>query len=66
MFKIADTVHAMVLLMWHTHYTLTQPESLGLIDNKWLNKNLKQMLWMYTVFSMQNSMENRRDGRLLC
>ena len=31
----------MILLMCHTHYTLTQPETLGLIDNTWLNKNLK-------------------------
>ena len=29
----ADTVHAMVLLMCHTHYTPTQPETPGLIDN---------------------------------
>ena len=46
------------------HYTLTQPETLGLIDNTLLNK--KQMLCMYTVFSMQYSMANRRGGRLLC
>ena len=31
----------MVLLMCHTHYTLTQPETLGLINNTLLNKNLK-------------------------
>ena len=31
----------MVLLMCHTHYTLTQPEALGLIDNTLLNKKLK-------------------------
>ena len=34
-------MHAMVLLMCHTHYTHTQPETLGLIDNTLLNKNLK-------------------------
>ena len=37
----ADTVHAMVLLLCHTHYTLTQPETLGLIENTLLNTNLK-------------------------
>ena len=31
----------MVLLMCYTHYTLTQPESLGLIDNTLLNKKIK-------------------------
>ena len=31
----------MVLLMCHTHYTLTQPETPGLIGNTLLNKNLK-------------------------
>ena len=31
----------MVLLMCHTHYTPTQPETLGLIDNTLPNKNLK-------------------------
>ena len=32
----------MVLLMCHTHYTPTQPETLGLIDNTLPNKNLKR------------------------
>ena len=31
----------MVLLMCHTHYTPTQPETPGLIDNALPNKNLK-------------------------
>ena len=52
----------MVQLMCHTHYTLTQPETLGLIDNTLLNKKLKtNVMYMYTVFSMQYSMANRRD-----
>ena len=32
----------MVLLMCHTHYTSTQPETPGLIDNTLPNKNLKK------------------------
>ena len=35
----ADTVHAIVLLMCHTHYTPTQPETPVLIDNTLPNKN---------------------------
>ena len=31
----------MVLLMFHTHYTTTQPETPGLVDNALPNKNLK-------------------------
>ena len=55
-------MHAMVQLMCHTHYTLTQPETLRLIDNTLLNKKLKtNVMYMYTVFSMQYSMANRRD-----
>ena len=34
-------MHAMVLLMCHTNYTPTQPETPGLIDNTLPNKNLK-------------------------
>ena len=34
-------MHAIALLMCHTHYTLTQPETLGLIDNTLPNKQLK-------------------------
>ena len=34
-------MHAMALLMCHTHHTLTQPETPGLIDNTLPNKNLK-------------------------
>ena len=34
-------MHVMVLLMCHRHYTLTQTETLGLIDKTLLNKNLK-------------------------
>ena len=34
-------MHAIVLLMCHTHYTPTQPETPVLIDNTLPNKNLK-------------------------
>ena len=34
-------MHAIVLLMCHTHYTPTQPETPGLIDNTLPNKNKK-------------------------
>ena len=34
-------MHAIVLLMCHTHYTPNQPETPGLIDNTLPNKNLK-------------------------
>ena len=51
-------MHAMVLSMCHTHYTPTQPETPGLIDNTLPNKNLKQMLWM--TFSLIYSMANRQ------
>ena len=34
-------MQAIALLMCHTHYTLTQPETLGLIDNTLPNKKLK-------------------------
>ena len=48
----------MVLLMCHTHYTLTQPETLGLIDKTLLNKNLKTNVM--DVHYVQYSMKNRR------
>ena len=40
-------MHALALLMCHTHYTLIQPETPGLIVITLPNKILKQMLWMY-------------------
>ena len=42
-------MHAMALLMCHTHYTLTQPETLGLIDDTLPNKNLKTSSRVYTL-----------------
>ena len=40
----------MVMLMCHTHYTLTQHETPALIVNTWPIKiNKKQMLWMYII-----------------
>ena len=44
----------MVLLMCHTHYTLTQPENLGLIDNTLLNKKIKNKCYVCTLYSQCN------------
>ena len=46
----ADTVHAIVLLMCHTHYTPTQPETPGLIDNTLPNKNQKTNVMNDMIF----------------
>ena len=51
----------MVLLMCHTHYTLTQPETLGLIDNTVLNKKLKTNV-MYVHFIL-NAIFNGKQTR---
>ena len=60
-------MHAMVLLMCHTHYTLTQPETLGLIDNTLLNKNLKTDIIdvhciLYAIF---NGKQTRQASSML-
>ena len=57
----------MVLLMCHTHYTLTQPETLGLIDNTLLNKNLETNVMdvqciLYAIF---NGKQMRRASSML-
>ena len=52
----------MVLLMCHTHYTLTQPETLGLIDNTLLNKNLKTNVM--EVHCILNAIFNGKQMRL--
>ena len=47
----------MGLLMCHTHYTPTQPETLGLIDNTLPNKNLKTNVMdeiLIDIFNMFN------------
>ena len=54
-------MHAMVLLMCHTHYTLTQTETLGLIDNAWLNKNLKTNVM--NVHCILNAIFNGKQTR---
>ena len=52
----------MVLLMCHTHYTLTQPETLGLIYNTLLNKKLKTNV-MYSQCNIQwQTDETRRTS----
>ena len=59
-------MHAMVLLMCHTHYT-TQPETLGLIDNTLLNKKLKTNVMdvhciLHAIF---NGKQTRRASSIL-
>ena len=44
----------MALLLCHTHYTLTQPETPRLFVNTLPNKNeKKQVLWMYSHLNSQ-------------
>ena len=67
---VADTVHAMVLLMCHTHYThytLTQPETLGLIDNTLLNKKLKtNVMDVHCILNaIFNGKQTRRASSML-
>ena len=57
----------MVLLMCHTHYTLTQPETLGLIDNTLLNIFFKTNVMdvhciLNTIF---NGKQTRRASSML-
>ena len=47
--------------MCHTHYTLTQPETLGLIDNTLLNKKFKANV-MY-VHCILNAIFNGKQTR---
>ena len=43
----ADTVHAMTLLICHTHYTLAQRVTPGLIDITLPDKNFKKICYVY-------------------
>ena len=55
------TLHAMILLMCHTHYTLTQPKTLGLIDNTLLNKNLTNVMDVHCILNaIFNGKQTRR------
>ena len=67
LFLILETVHAMVLLMCHTHYTVTQPETLGLIDNTLLNKNLKtNVMDVHCILNaIFNGKQTRRASSML-
>ena len=59
-------MHAMVLLMCHTHYTLTQSETLGLIDYTWLNKNLKTNMDVHCILNaIFNGKQTRRASSML-
>ena len=60
-------MHPMVLLMCHTHYTLTQPETLGLIDNTLLNKNLKtNVMDVHCILNaIFNGKQTRRASSML-
>ena len=53
----------MVLLMCHTHYTLTQPETLGLIDNTLLIKNLKTNVMDVHCRPILNAILNGKQTR---
>ena len=63
----ADAVHAMVLLMCHTHYTLTQPETLRLIYNTLLNKKLKtNVMYINCILNaIFNGKQTRRASSML-
>ena len=54
----------MVVLMYHTHYTLIQRETPGLIVNTLPNKNLKTNVM--DVPSLKFLMANLRGRRLRC
>ena len=60
-------MHGIVLLMCHTHYTLTQPETQGLIDNTWRNKNLKTNVMDVHCFLnvIFNGKQTRRASSML-
>ena len=53
----------MDLLLCHTHYTQTQPETLGLIDNTWLNKNLKTNVMDVGLHCILNAIFNGKQTR---
>ena len=57
----------MVLVMCHTHYTLTQPETLGLINNTLLNKNLKtNVMDVHCILNaILNGKQTRRASSML-
>ena len=57
----------MVMLLCHTHYTLTQPETLGLIDNTLLNKNLKtNVMDVHCILNaIFNGKQTRRASSML-
>ena len=57
----------MVLLMCHTHYTLTQPKTLGLIDNTLLDKKLKtHVMYVHCILNaIFNGKQTRRASSML-
>ena len=60
-------MHAMALLMCHTHHTLTQPETLGMIDNTLLNTNLKtNVMDVHCILNaIFNGKQTRRASSML-
>ena len=60
-------MHAMVLLMCHTHYTLTQSETLGLIDNTLLNNFFKtDVMDVHCILNAKfNGKQARRASSML-
>ena len=57
----------MALLMCHTHYTLTQPETPGMIDNTLLNTNLKtNVMDVHCILNaIFNGKQTRRASSML-
>ena len=56
----------MALLMRHTHYTPTQPKTLGLIDNTLPNKHLKTNVMDVQCILIEIFNCKQARGRLLC